>query len=469
MLLGQWTPLEWLALVEHELLLFAAVFFLIGALDELAMDGVWAWLKLAGRARSWRIARGEARERPLAGPAAVLIPAWHEAGIIEFTIAHALAAWPQQELRIYAGCYLNDPDTLEAIMRGSGGDARVRVVVHGHYGPTTKADCLNRLYAALEADEARGGRDFRLVVLHDAEDMVDPAALDLLDRAVEDADFVQLPVLPEPQRQSRWVGSHYCEEFAEAHGKAMVVRGALGAALPAAGVGCGFARPMLDRIARQVERSGPFSVESLTEDYELGLRIKAEGGRSLFLRVRGEDGQLVATRACFPARIDRAVRQKARWVHGIALQGWDRLGWGGGLGERWMRLRDRRGPLTALVLFTGYLMLGLATVLWVAGGIGLVRPWHTDPLLATLLAVNLASFAWRAAMRFAFTAHEYGWREGCRAVARIPLANVIAIMAGRRALFAYARTLRGAPPQWDKTYHHAHPAAMARITARVAA
>jgi bacteriophage N4 adsorption protein B len=464
-MLELWTPLEWLALVEHELLLFAAVFFLIGALDELAMDGAWAWLKLTGRARDWRIARGETPEGPLAGPAAVFIPTWHEAQIIEFTIAHALAAWPQDQLRLYVGCYRNDPATLQAVMRGSRGDPRVRLVVHGRHGPTTKADCLNRLYAALEADEARGGCDFRLVVLQDAEDMVDPAALGLLDRAVEAADFVQLPVLPEAQRQSRWVGSHYCEEFAEAHGKAMVVRGALGAALPAAGVGCGFARPMLARIAGQVDHPGPFSVESLTEDYELGLRIKAAGGRSQFLRVRGEDGQLVATRACFPARIDRAVRQKARWIHGIALQGWDRLGWSGGPGEWWMRLRDRRGPLTALVLFAGYLMLAVGIVLWIAGGLGLVRPWQTDPLLAALLMANLASFSWRAAMRFAFTAREYGWREGLWAVARVPLANVIAIMAGRRALFAYARTLRGAQPQWDKTYHHAHPAAMRVVRA----
>ena len=471
MVLGQWTALEWLALVEHELLLFAAVFFLVGALDELAMDGAWAWLKLTGRARSWRIARGHARDRPLAGPAAVLIPAWHEAHIVEFTIAHALAAWPQAELRIYVGCYLNDPATLEAVMRGSGGDARARAVVHGRHGPSTKADCLNRLYCALETDEGRRGRDFRLVVLQDAEDMVDPAALGLLDGAIDEADFVQLPVLPEPQRRSRWIGSHYCEEFAEAHGKAMVVRGALGAALPAAGVGCGFARPMLGKIASQLDHAGPFSVESLTEDYELGLRIKAAGGRSRFLRVRGEDGQLIATRACFPARTDYAVRQKARWVHGIALQGWDRLGWSGGPGEWWMRLRDRRGPLTALVLFCGYVMLGLGAVLWLAGAIGVTRPWQTDPLLLVLLAVNFVSFVWRAAMRFAFTAREYGWREGMRAVARIPVANTIAIMAGRRALFAYARTLRGTAAQWDKTHHHAHPAAMAdaRSAARLAA
>ncbi|MEO6387870.1 MAG: glycosyl transferase family protein [Croceibacterium sp.] len=459
-MLGPWSPLEWLALVEHELLLFAGVFFLVGAIDELAIDVAWVWLKLTGRAKTLRIRTREARSRPLAGPAAVLIPAWHEAPVIEFTVAHALAAWPQAELRIYVGCYLNDPDTLEAVMRGSGGDRRVRVVVHGRTGPTTKADCLNRLYAALEDDEDRLGREVRLVVLHDAEDMVDPAALALLDSQISTEDFVQLPVLPEPQRYSRWVGSHYCEEFAEAHGKAMVVRDALAAAIPAAGVGCGFARTMLGQLARESGAAGPFAVESLTEDYELGLRVRAAGGRSRFLRIRGEDGQLVATRACFPARIDHAVRQKARWVHGISLQGWDRMGWAGGVGEWWMRLRDRRGPLTALVLFTGYLMVALGLVLFAAGGLGLVRPWLADPWLDALLSFNLAAFAWRALVRFAFTAREYGWREGLFAVARIPLANVIAIMAGRRALVAYVASLFGAQPQWDKTYHHAHPAAL---------
>lgn len=457
--MGYWTPLEWLALAERELLLFAGVFFLIGAVDELAIDIGWFWLKLTGRARTPRIDRRAVQARPLAGPVAVLIAAWQESHIIEFTVAHALAAWPQAELRLYVGCYRNDPDTLEAVMRGAGGDPRVRAVVHGADGPTTKADCLNRLYAAIEDDEARLGREFRLVVLHDAEDLVDPAALALLDEALEEADFIQLPVLPEPQPASRWIGSHYVEEFAEAHGKTMVVREALTASLPAAGVGCGFSRHILAKVAEQAGRTGPFDADSLTEDYELGLRIRALGGRSRFLRLRGDDGQLVATRACFPARIDYAVRQKARWIHGIALQGWDRLGWHGGAGEYWMLLRDRRGPMTALVLFAGYALLVLGAVLLAARELWPARPWRASPLLEALLAANFAAFLWRAAMRFAFTAREYGWREGARALARIPVANVIAIMAGRRALAAYVAALFGAKPRWDKTFHHAYPAA----------
>jgi adsorption protein B len=460
--MGHFTPLEWLALVDHELLLFAGVFFLLGAADEFAVDMVYGWLRLTGRAKTWRITRGEARERPLTGPAALLIPAWREERVIEHSIAHALAAWPHPQLRVYAGCYRNDALTMDAIARGANGDPRVRLVVHDRDGPSTKADCLNRLYAALEEDEQRLGADFRMVLLHDAEDMVDAAALGLMDRALDEAEFVQLPVLPEPQSRSRWIGSHYCEEFAEAHGKALMVREALGAALPAAGVGCAFARPMLREIARTMEADGPFSLDSLTEDYELGLRIKGAGGRSRFLRVRGEDGALVATRACFPARIDHAVRQKARWVHGIALQGWDRMGWGGSLAERWMRVRDRRGPLTALVLFTGYLLVVMASPLMIAAGFGLVPPLRAEPLLLAILLVNFVSFIWRAAMRAAFTAREYGFREGVRAVLRIPVTNIIAMMAARRAIGAYVATLRGRPLKWDKTFHHALPAALLR-------
>ena len=49
--LAGFEPWQWLEIVEHELLLFAAVFFLIGALDELAVDLAWLRLKLAGRTR----------------------------------------------------------------------------------------------------------------------------------------------------------------------------------------------------------------------------------------------------------------------------------------------------------------------------------------------------------------------------------------------------------------------------------
>ena len=44
---------------------------------------------------------------------------------------------------------------------------------------------------------------------------------------------------------------------------------------------------------------------------------------------------------------------------GIALDGWDRLGWGraGDWRDHWMRMRDRRAPLSVFVLFVAYLAL----------------------------------------------------------------------------------------------------------------
>lgn len=461
--LGLW---QWLALIQHELLLFAGIFFLIGAIDDLAVDALWLWLRFTGKAKAIRRRRAALVNRPLHGPAAVLIPAWHEAAVIGQTVSHILASWPHPLLRLYVGCYRNDPATLAAASAAARGDPRLRLVIHDRDGPSTKADCLNRLYSALTTDEARSRRRFAMVVFHDAEDMVDPAALGLLDEAVAfGADFVQLPVEPLVQHHGSWfanqLGNHYCEEFAEAHGKGLVVRDWLGAGLPGAGVGCAAGREALAKLAARHPDGMPFASDSLTEDYELGLGIAALGGACRFVRVRGEDGRLIATRAFFPNRFEQVVRQKSRWVLGIALQGWDRVGWSGRWLDGWMRARDRRGPLAALVLLIGYVLVLLTALSGAAMLAGVGEPVPLTPLLKVLLVANLAAFAWRAAMRLVFAAQEYGLAEGVAALLRLPLANVIAIIAGRRAVSAYARTLGGKMAAWDKTEHDIHPLSLA--------
>ncbi len=457
--MGDFTIGQWFVLFQHELLLFAGVFFLIGALDEIGIDLLWLWLKLTGRGNT-PVVHQQDYQAPLHGPAAVFIPAWNEHEVIGTTIAHALSAWPHAGLRIYAGCYRNDAATVQAVIAAAAGDSRLRLVIHDCNGPSTKADCLNRLYTALQKDEARLGVKAHMVVLHDAEDMVDPAALSLLDRTIATADLVQLPVLPTPQPQSPWISAHYCEEFAEAHGKAMVVRDALRVGMPLAGVGCAISRKALEALARIKADGMPFAADCLTEDYEIGLGVAELGGQSRFVRVRHDDGRLVATRACFPAQLEQSVRQKTRWVHGIAFQGWDRLGWNASPAEFWMRLRDRRGPFTALVLAVAYGLLVLSSIGWGLSLAGYGEPLILTPALKTILALNFVSFVWRAAWRFGFTAREYGWKEGLHAILRIPVSNIIAIMAGRRALVAYLKTLKGQRIRWDKTDHSAHPALM---------
>ena len=275
-----------LSAIEHELLLFAAVWLAIGALDELAVDGLWLRLVLTGRGRARWLAAGVGDGPParLRGVAAVLVPAWHEADVVGTMLTHTLAAWPQPDLRIYAGCYRNDAETLAAMIAAAQ-DTRLRIVVHAADGPTTKADCLNRLYVALCEDERRGAFRARCVLLHDAEDMVHPAALGALDAALgtdgDGADFAQVPVRPEPQPRSRWIAGHYADEFAEAHARAMVVRDWLGIGLPSAGVGSAFSRGAIDLLAARRDSHQPFAAECLTEDYECGLLIGELGARAV--------------------------------------------------------------------------------------------------------------------------------------------------------------------------------------------
>jgi adsorption protein B len=110
-----------------------------------------------------------------------------------------------------------------------------------------------------------------------------------------------------------------------------------------------------------------------------------------------------------------------------------------------------------LLLALAYLLIAVTGCHLAFVAAGVVPPIELGAELQVLLTANLAFLVWRAASRAAFTAREFGWEEGLRAVLRIPVSNVIAIMAGRRALVAYCRSLAGEAPRWDKTEHDLHP------------
>ncbi len=286
-------------------------------------------------------------------------------------------------------------------------------------------------------------------MLHDAEDVVHPLELQLYDRMIEHFALVQIPVLPLPAQgrgiAARIVAATYADEFSEGHGRQLIVREALGASVPSAGVGCAIARDMLACVAGH-NGGNPFDEGSLTEDYELGLRIAQHGGRGAFVSIPArEGGAPVAVRAQFPETFDAACRQKARWVTGIALAGWDRLRWRGGLAERWMRFRDRRALLAAVVLSAGYAAALLDFSCWLFG-IG-VR--HASPL-ADLLRINAALLCWRLLSRIFVVGRFYGSAAGWWSVPRVIVSNLIAIVSAFRALGQYRP---GRVAHWDKTAH----------------
>ena len=441
---------------SREMLLFAAVGFCIGGLDDLAVDLVYlvrtGWRSLASShppVTMRDLGHGDPQ-----GRIAIFVAAWDEAAVIGAMLRSALARIDHSDYLILVGVYPNDPATLAAVAEVAAIDPRVRLVIGSEPGPTTKAACLNTLWQALLEEERLSGVRVRAVVLHDAEDVIHAKELRLFDALIGRYAAVQLPVLPLIDRGSMMVSGHYADEFAEAHAKQLVVRRLIGAGLPLAGVGCAIARPMLDAVAA-AQRGGPFDANSLTEDYELGLRIAALGGTGTFARVREyPGGPLVAVRAYFPATLATAVRQKARWMVGIALAGWDRTGWGRPLDlvDNWMRMRDRRAPLAVLILAAAYASL----VAWGAAGLLHLATGRTVPVIPvppTLLWLNLALLGWRLAMRAAFTGVAYGWRQALLSVPRALVGNIIALLAARRALMRYVAMLRGAAIIWDKTAH----------------
>jgi adsorption protein B len=448
--------------ITGELALFAAVGALLFAFDDLLVDLLFfarsGWRSLTVYSRYPRAFADALAPPAVPGRLAVLVPAWDESAVIGAMLRATLARFDHADYGIYVGHYRNDPATAAAIAAVA--DPRVRPVLIPLDGPTTKADCLNHLFLALAADEAAGAPRAKAVVLHDAEDLVHPLELKVFDRLVERAALIQLPVLPLPDPNSRWISGHYADEFAESHIKELVVREAVGAAIPLAGVGCAIERSALDRLAAAHD-GRPFAAASLTEDYELGLRLGALGLKTVFVRLPATPGSraMVASRSHFPADLDAAVRQKARWIGGIALAGWDRLGWSGGLGERWMRMRDRRGPLAALLLVAGYAALALWLQISVAAALGAPIAFAPSPLLAALLMINLGLLGWRVLMRFGFTTAAYGIGEGLRSVPRILVGNLVAILAARRALSLHEA---GGPQRWDKT-HHIFPAGEAAV------
>jgi adsorption protein B len=126
------------------------------------------------------------------------------------------------------------------------------------------------------------------------------------------------------------------------------------------------------------------------------------------------------------------------------------MGWAGGLGERWMRLRDRRGPLAALLIVAAYLAALLWSQLWLATLLGAPVEVRVDLLLAKLLAVNAWLVCWRVLMRAGFTASAYGLEEGLLSMPRLFIGNLIAVLSAFRALSLH---LGGRTPRWDKTQH----------------
>lgn len=439
-----------MATLLREGLWITGLLILLNGLDELAVDIAlpFAW------ARERLTSLPDPPEEP--GRFAILVPTWQESDVIGPMLRSLLSTIDHRDFRIHVGVYPNDPATAEEVLKIN--DPRIMLVTTAQPGPTTKADCLNHLWRSVLSSEAASGK-VKAIILHDAEDVLHPEELRVFDRALQRHAMVQIPVVPILDSGGSLVGGHYLDEFAITHARDMVVRTTLKAPVPSAGVGTAIRRDAM--LALDSGSGTPFDAQSLTEDYEIGYRLHALGYSAAMVRHRA-GGQLVAVREYFPDQLEPAVRQKARWLQGIALSGWDRLGWTRHPLAAWMMMRDRKAVPVAVIGIVGYLLLGLFLLglllehwLGLSPGIGPVRLHpDQDQGLIFLLGLTGLLLGWRLVVRMACTWRAAGPIEAMLSIPRAPVGNLVNALAALRAFTRYQESLRlGRPLAWDKTQH----------------
>src|SRR4051812_8066956 len=243
----------------------AAIGFLISGLDDLFFDSGFL-LHLWRQRKKPHLRLDELKLEPEQW-IALFVPAWLEGGVVNKMAEYSARVVLYEKYDIFIGVYPNDPETNTCVDEIAAVNPRIHKVVVPHGGPSSKADCLNWIYRAMRLNEVPGTREYRVIAIHDAEDVIHPLMLKLYNYFIPRIyDMGQVPVFAlEHSVWKHWAANTYMDDFAELHTKDLFVREAIDGILPSAGVGTAFARPALDRLA--AENAGePFRVGNLTED-----------------------------------------------------------------------------------------------------------------------------------------------------------------------------------------------------------
>jgi len=432
------------------------VIYLISGVDDALVDVV----ALIRGLRLQRLSDVELRElsEHREKAIAIVVPAWDEGDIIGRMLSGNLPRLEYENFHIFVGVYPNDPATLKVVSALSLHDPRVHAVVNQLPGPSSKGQILNHVFRTILASEADHGAFFEGFLMQDAEDLIHSQMLRLINARLETYDFIQTPVFSLAVGWRSLVAGIYIDEFAELHSKDLLVREAMGGGVPSAGVGTALSRHLVTRL---LAASGHVLNEgTLTEDYELGLRVKLLGFPQNFAGCYYDhpfsgEREYIATREFFPKSFRRSIRQKTRWTIGIALQGWRNLGWPGGWGMQYFLWRDRKGLLTNIAGAMGYLWLfGLVLYTWAAKS-NIIRPGTAGmQTLYVLAMINLGLSCNRLGQRLLAVARVYGPSYCLPIIVRWPVGNLINAAASLIALRndwrarIFKRTLT-----WVKTEH----------------
>jgi bacteriophage N4 adsorption protein B len=466
-------------LVTAKVILYGvAVIFFISGIDDLFIDlyyGIRALYRHFFILRKYSPLTEEQLLQHIEKPIAILVPAWDESKVIRRMLENNLRTLNYSNYQIFVGTYPNDPDTQTEVEIVREQYENLHRIVCPKDGPTNKADCLNWIYQGIRIFEEEHNQRFEIFVMEDAEDIIHPLALKLFNYLIPRKDMVQLAVLPLPPKWYNFTEGHYVDEFSENHYKNLVVREFLSHNVPSAGVGCAFSRRAIE-VSASLSNNQLFSIDSLTEDYDIGLKLQPYHLKQIFVKQaierrtfkKGPFGrkkhavrvkEYIAIRGYFPKHFRAAVRQKSRWIVGICLQGWAHLGWPGSWANKYMLYRDRKALVNNYVNMLGYYVLLVVGLYWLSLRL-LPDAYRFPPLVYPgswiwyLIWADTVMMLVRIFERCFCVFRFYDLTQALLSIPRFLWGNVINFVAGSRALYLYAKYLvTGKLIPWDKTSH----------------
>lgn len=462
-------------------LVVAAIGFILSGTDDLFVDLFYYWRRAYRRlfvAKKFpRLTEDDLRRSP-EQPIALMIACWQEQAVIAKMLANTLKWIDYGQYEVFVGTYPNDEATMLAVAAVQEQDPRVHRIVCPHDGPTSKGDCLNWVFEGIRQHEKQRGKKFQVFVIHDSEDIVHPLSLKLYNYLIPRVHMVQLPVVPLEMSWRHLTAGTYLDEFAEFHTKDLLVRERVSGMIPSAGVGTALSREAVELLAAS-RKHQLFSVDTVTEDYDFGFRLKALNLKAILLQFAIERTQvvraglwrrrerlrkvreLVATREYFPARFRDAVRQKQRWIFGIVFQGWRQIGWTGNARMRYMIWRDRKALFTNVINIAGYVLLvlylGTLLAVWIHPAFGQPRLPVLVPAgswIWLLVVVATALMVHRWVQRVIAVRRVAGWNQAALSVPRVIWGNLInfaAVWGASRQFLSWQRS--GGRVAWAKTAH----------------
>lgn len=462
--------------LKYVAIALALLMFVLG-LDDLFIDLVYWGRKLI---RRWRIYErfdraDEERLYTIAEkPLAIMVPAWNEVGVVGEMARLAASTIDYENYQIFVGTYPNDAETQADVDAVCQHYPNVHKVVCARPGPTSKADCLNNIIDAILRFESEAKIQFAGFILHDAEDVISPMELRLFNYLLPNKDLIQIPVYPYAPEWKGFTAGHYVDEFAENHGKDVIVREALTGQVPSAGVGTCFSRKAISALLEDGDGIA-FDVQSLTEDYDIGFRLKQKGMKCIFARYSVSDpklaleqpwvfgmnrefSQVICVREHFPRDLQHAIRQKSRWIVGIVFQGTKNLGWSRKGLLNYFLWRDRRGLIAYMLSFLVNLLFVVLFAMWLVTVIS-PESWRYPSILSdssilpVLLWLNGFMLLNRLFQRGWFVTRYYGLVEGLLSAPRMMWSNFVNFFANLRALRQVMEMGDSRRVAWDKTTH----------------